>query len=91
MFGIRLISPAYDLTAGIELITSLVSVVWRLTLCTSTIGDSPVTVTVSCKVPTFNSALMTATNVPASWMSSRRAVEPGQGRTLRCRCHRADR
>ena len=61
------------------MITSLVSVVWRLTLCTSTIGDSPVTTTVSCTAPIFSSALMLATNVPSSWMSSRRTVEnPGR-------------
>src|SRR5688500_18362356 len=79
MFGIRLISPAYDRTAGISLIVSLVSVVWRETLCTSTIGDSPVTTTVSCRAPTFSSALTPATKVPASWMSARRTVEnPGR-------------
>ena len=43
--------------------------------CTSTIGDSPVTVTVSCNVPTRMSALTVAMNVPASSMPSRLTVE----------------
>jgi hypothetical protein len=41
-------------------------------------GVSPVTTIVSCSVPTFRSALTTATNAPLSAMPSRLTVEnPG--------------
>ena len=53
---------------------SLSSVVCRLTLWTSTIGDSAVTTIVSSSVPTFMSPLMTATNDPLNSMLSRRTV-----------------
>ena len=43
----RCSSPA----VGMELMTSLVSTVWRCALCRSTIGDSPVTVIVSATSP----------------------------------------
>jgi hypothetical protein len=45
--GINCIRLAYDFDAGIALIMSLSTVIWRRTLCTSTTGDSAVTVTVS--------------------------------------------
>ena len=48
--------------------------VCRRMLCTSTIGDSPVTVTVSSSAPTFSSASTVAVNVPVSSMPSRRTV-----------------
>src|SRR5919197_1296071 len=50
---------------------SLSSVTSRLVLCTSTTGDSPVTVTVSATVPTFISASILMTPVPDSTTSSR--------------------
>ena len=43
-------------------------------LCTSTIGDSPLTVIVSATPPTFISMLTAAVNEPVSWMSSRLTV-----------------
>src|SRR3990172_12629534 len=46
--------------------------------CTSTTGDSPVTVTVSSSVPTDRSAFTCAENEPDSSMPTRRTVEnPG--------------
>ena len=39
--------------------------------CTSTIGDWPVTVTVSATVPTLSSASMVAVNEPVSSIPSR--------------------
>src|SRR3954468_21628489 len=78
MFGMSDMIPAYDRTAGISLIISLLRVVCRPTLWTSTSGDSPVTTTVSWRAPTLSSALIVATKVPASVMSSRRTVlKPG--------------
>ena len=55
-------------------IVSALSVVSRRALCTSTIGLSPVTVTVSASAPTFRSALMVAVNEPVSSMPSRLVV-----------------
>ena len=47
-------------------------------LCTSTIGDSPVTVIVSSSAPTFRSAFTVATKLPDSSMPSRlTVVKPG--------------
>ena len=43
-------------------------------LCTSTIGDSPVTVMVSSTAPTRSSAFTVAANDPASSMPSRLTV-----------------
>ena len=60
--GIRSIRPAYDFALGIELKTSLLTVVCRRTLWTSTTGVTPETVTVSSTVPTFRSALTVAVN-----------------------------
>jgi hypothetical protein len=52
--------------------TSPSSVISRLELWTSTIGDSPVTTTVSASVPTRRSASMVAVNDPVSSIPSRR-------------------
>src|SRR4030095_1196044 len=49
--------------------TSLSIVVSRRALETSTMGDSPVTVTVSSRPPTFISASIAAVNVPVRTMS----------------------
>jgi hypothetical protein len=58
--------------------TSLLIVCCTRTLCTSTIGVSPVTVMVSSSAPTLRSAFTVATNVPVSSMPSRRTVlKPG--------------
>ena len=47
-------------------------------LCTSTVGDSPVTVTVSSRAPIRNSVLTVATKSPVSAMPSRFTVlNPG--------------
>ena len=46
----------------------------RRALWTSTIGLSPVTVTVSASAPTFRSALMVAVNEPVSSIPSRLKV-----------------
>jgi hypothetical protein len=46
----------------------------RREFCTSTVGDSPVTVTVSWTDPTDKSALMVAANEPLSSMPSRLTV-----------------
>ena len=53
---------------------SLSSVRWRLALCTSTIGLSPVTVTVSSRDPTRSSAFTVATNSADSSSASRCTV-----------------
>ena len=50
---------------------SLSSVTSRLVLCTSTIGVSPVTVTVSATPPTFMSPSILMTPLPDSNTSSR--------------------
>ena len=63
--------PVRDFEAGIVEIKSFEMVVWRRTLCVSTMGVSPVTVIVSCSVPTFRSALIVAVNEPVSSMPSR--------------------
>ena len=47
VFGINCIRLLYQRVTGIAVITSLSIVVVRRTLCTSTIGDSAVTVSVS--------------------------------------------
>jgi hypothetical protein len=63
-------------------------------LWTSTVGDSPVTVTVSSSAPTRSSALTDATKSPLNSMPSRltvlnpgnvkvRAYEPGRRSTMR--------
>jgi len=63
---------------GIAVRISRSTIVCTRTLCTSTIGDSPVTVTVSSSAPSRSSALTVATNVPLSSMPSRLTVaKPG--------------
>ena len=58
--------------------TSPVIVACLRTLCTSTIGDSPVTVIVSWTAPTRRSALTVAVIRPVSSMPSRLTLEnPG--------------
>jgi len=60
----------YTRAEGMAPMMSLVSVCWRFTFCTSTIGASPDTVTVSATVPTRRSALTVAVNAPVSSMPS---------------------
>src|SRR5678816_806950 len=67
-------SAPYERDVGRDAITSPSTVVWRLTLCTSTIGDSPVTVIVSSSEPTRRSALTVLVNVPVSSIPSRLTV-----------------
>jgi hypothetical protein len=63
---------------GRALITSCVNTCWRVALCTSTTGVSPLTVMVSSSAPTRISAFTDATNVPVSSMPSRLMVaNPG--------------
>ena len=63
MYWLRAAGSASMTSAGMTLL--------RLVLCTSTVGDSPVTVTVSSTEPTVRSALTVAANEPASSMPSR--------------------
>ena len=72
--GTRFMMLWYTRAVGMAPMMSLVSVCWRFTLCTSTIGVSPDTVTVSSTAPTRKSALTVAVNVPVSSMPSRLAV-----------------
>jgi hypothetical protein len=72
--GINVIRPAYDRAAGMALISSLSMTVCRRTLCTSTMGVSPVTTIVSSSAPTFKSAFTTAVKDPGSSMPSRLAT-----------------
>ena len=61
-----------------DLSTSVFSVISRLALCTSTTGDSPVTVMVSVTAPTLSSTLTVAVNEPVSSMPSRlNVLNPG--------------
>ena len=69
--GMSIMTPAYERAAGIDAITSLLTVTWRRTLCVSTMGVSPLTVIVSSIAPTFMSALIAAVNEPVSSMPSR--------------------
>jgi hypothetical protein len=63
---------------GIARRASLSSICCCRVLCTSTIGDSPVTVTVSWSSPTLRSAFTVATKLPDSSMPSRlTVVKPG--------------
>ena len=71
--------PPPDRDEGIAARMSLLTVCWARTLCTSTIGVSPVTVIVSSSAPTFRSALTVATKVPAISIPSRLTVlKPGK-------------
>ncbi len=54
--------------------TSAVRTRSRFELCTSTTGETPVTVTVSSTAPTRSSAFTVATNVPLSSIASRLTV-----------------
>jgi hypothetical protein len=56
------------------LTTSPLIVACLLTLCTSTIGDSPVTVIVSSSDPSRRSALTLAVSCPSSSIPSRLTV-----------------
>jgi len=70
--------PAAFRDEGIAAITSRSMICCVRVLCTSTIGDSPVTVIVSSSVPTFSSALTVATKFPDSSMPSRlTTLNPG--------------
>ena len=55
---------------GMAVSTSRSMIVWTRALWTSTIGDSPVTVIVSSRLPTRRSALTVATKSPLSSMPS---------------------
>jgi hypothetical protein len=64
----------YPPAVGSDVMTSLATTDSRRAVCTSTIGDSPVTVIVSSSVPTFSSALTLNVAVPASSIPSRLTV-----------------
>ncbi len=72
--GMRIARLWWPRPTGIESTTSFVITRCSTALCTSTIGDSPLTVMVSATPPTFISTLTVAVNVPVSWMSSRLTV-----------------
>ena len=63
--------PSQARDVGSALIMSLFMTVCSRTLWTSTIGVSPVTVTVSSSVPTLSSPFTVATKAPVSSMPSR--------------------
>ena len=78
--GISIMMPAYERAAGRSLITSPSMTVWRRTLCTSTIGVSPVTVTVSSSAPTRSSTLTWAVKLPTQLDAvAFEGIEAGQG------------
>ena len=63
---------------GIDSITSAVITRCCRVVCTSTVGDAPVTVIVSSSAPTRSSAFTVAVNAPVSSMPSRLTVlKPG--------------
>jgi hypothetical protein len=72
--GIRRTIEPTSRELGIAAMTSLFSVCCVFALCTSTMGDSPLTVMVSSRAPTCMSPLTVATKVPLSSIPSRRAV-----------------
>ena len=74
MPGIRVAAVNCVRPVGIDCSTSSPMTRCLVALCTSTIGDSPVTVTVSSTAPTRISGLIVAANEPASSMPSRRTV-----------------
>ena len=81
MPGISSAVAAHDLAVGIDVSTSLLMVVWRRMLCTSTIGVTPETVIVSVTPPTAISASIAAVNEPVSSMPSRRTwLNPGRAK-----------
>ena len=51
---------------GSASITAWLTIVWRVVVWTSTMGASPVTVTVSATVPTFMSTFFVTVNEPVS-------------------------
>jgi hypothetical protein len=70
--------PATFREEGIAVITSRSMICCDRVLCTSTIGDSPVTVMVSSSAPILSSAFTVATKFPDSSMPSRlTVVKPG--------------
>ena len=76
--GIAFSSEPYARVAGSAEIASAPMTVSRRVFCTSTTGESPVTVTVSSRAPTFNSTGMVSVAEPVSSMPSRLTVEnPG--------------
>ena len=74
-------NPAIDAAFrpdGSAPINSSFNTCWRIVLCTSTTGDSPLTVIVSSSAPTRISVLTEATKAPVSSMPSRFEVaNPG--------------
>ena len=64
----------YPPAVGSDVMTSLATTDSRRAVCTSTIGDSPVTVIVSSSVPTRRSALTANVAEPASSTPSRLTV-----------------
>ena len=76
--GVALSSAPAARDAGIVWIKLLSMTTSRRALCTSTTGDSPVTVIVSSMPPTLRSAVMVRTCEPVSSMPSRLTVmKPG--------------
>src|SRR5436190_18689512 len=74
MPGMSTAVAAHDRAVGTVVSVSLLKMVCRRTLCTSTMGVAPLTVIVSSTAPTFMSALIVATNAPLSSMPSRLTV-----------------
>ena len=74
MPGISTVTAAYPRLLGIAAKVSLSIVRVVCELCTSTTGDSPLTVIVSVNAPTRRSALIVATKFPSSATLSRLKV-----------------
>jgi hypothetical protein len=72
--GTRAVKLKYCLALGITAIVESSMVCWTLAPCTSTIGLSPVTVTVSSRAPRLNCAFTVAVKLPVSLMPSRLTV-----------------
>ena len=70
--GISVANSTAVLPVGSASTTSRVITTWRLTFCTSTIGDVPVTVIVSSTAPTRRSASTVAVKPVVSSIPSRR-------------------
>ena len=76
--GISVAIAANPCATGSDSMSSVFICVCRRVLCTSTIGLSPVTVTVSSSVPTRNSALTVDTKSAGSTRPSRtKVLKPG--------------
>ena len=69
--GMRAARPLSVRSPGRISICSFVNTVCVMLFFTSTTGEAPDTVTVSCRLPTRRSALTFASNVPVSTMPSR--------------------